>query len=52
VSYVLNNLLFALPDFQCGCRCSAYTTPDGFQTFSVSDVRSRLFAVHARLLTR
>ena len=39
MSYVLNTILFASPDFKCGCRCRAYSTPDGAFTFNVNDVR-------------
>jgi hypothetical protein len=39
VSFVLNTILFASPDFKCGCRCRAYSTPDGSYTFSVTDPR-------------
>ena len=46
MSFVLNDVLFAMDDFKCGCRCSAYTTPDGFQTFTVTDVR---FVLRAHL---
>ena len=40
VSYVLNTILFASPDFKCGCRCRAYSTPDGAYTFDINDVRN------------
>ena len=39
VSFVLNTILFASPDFKCGCRCRAYSTPDGEYTFDINDVR-------------
>ena len=38
VSYVINNLLLNSPDFQCGCLCTQYTTPDGTYSWSFNNV--------------
>jgi hypothetical protein len=39
LNVVVNDVLFKQPNLQCGCRCRAFTAPDGNFTFDLASVR-------------